>query len=351
MDPNPSIKEIDKDGKNVIFDKFQIFEIKSNEINFKLKISYNKDLILFEVEKVGELPKNEYNKYFTIDTLGKINRFFLQFESPEEVFIFFDELVKNKNINIKEEIKQIKLEITNPTTKRVFDIDIPLKEKDIKEEINLLNNKVDKLEKNLEEKDKEINILKKNFEELNKKVTELIAFKIKKEKENTYPGFDNCEILKLFEEHKMLIDWLPERPNKLEKITPFEDTIDEFMKNCANKKPLIILLRTKNGYRFGGYTNALWSHGKYEKDKQTFLFSINRKQKYIITNENFATYLEKGNYFQFGNGDLRIFNNWTKSEFNCINKNSFATLPANYEINGGEQFFQVAELEIFQVEY
>ena len=351
MAQNPSIKDLDINQQNINLDKFQIFEIKLNEINYKLKISYNKELISFEVEKVGELSKKEYIKYFTIDTLGKINKFFLQFESPEEVFIFFEGLIQNKNLNIKEENNQIKLEITNPTTKRVFNIDIPLKEKDMKEEINLLNKKVDKLEQNLEEKNKEINILKKNYEELNKKVYELMSFHYKRENErNQNPCFKDSEILKLTEEHEMIINWLPQKPNKLERIF-CDDTIDEFANNCTNKKPLIILIKTNKGYRFGGYTNALFSHGKYEKDNQTFLFSINRKEKYSITNENFATYLEKGNFFQFGNGDLRIFNNWTKSEFNYAGRNSFTTLPELFAINGGKQFFQVADLEIYHVEY
>ena len=103
MSQNPSIKDLDIRKKNIVFDKSKIFNIESNEKIFKLKISYNNDLLFLEVEKDGELPKKEWNNLFSLNTLGEINKFFLPFDSIEEVFIFFDELIQNKKLCITEE--------------------------------------------------------------------------------------------------------------------------------------------------------------------------------------------------------------------------------------------------------
>ena len=198
--------------------------------------------------------------------------------------------------------------------------------------------------------------MKKNNEELNEKIKDLMIFKNKTENiKNIIPEkkvfFWYSDNIKLEEEEENIISWLPQKPNNLKRLFIPGDTIDGFVNTCAKKYPIIILIKTKKNYRFGGYTNAVWTHGAYEKDNQTFLFSINRKEKYNIINENYATYLENGNYFQFGNGDLRIYNNWTSSHFNCIGDNTFANLPINYGMNGGEQFFTIASLEAYQIEY
>lgn len=134
MESAPLVKDLNLTEKDIKFDKSQNFDVKNNEINFKLSISYNDKILFFEIEKIGEFPKSQYNKYPNLDDLGKINKFFLQFESSEEIVNSFKDLISNQNLLIIEDNKLMKIRITNIHTKKKFDIDIPI-EKDLKSDI------------------------------------------------------------------------------------------------------------------------------------------------------------------------------------------------------------------------
>ena len=87
---------------NINFTTKESFEIHSNEKNYILKVSLNDKLIFFEVEEKNIFPKGEYNLYLSLDELGKINRYFLQFDSLKEVLESLKKLIdKKKFINIK----------------------------------------------------------------------------------------------------------------------------------------------------------------------------------------------------------------------------------------------------------
>ena len=57
-------------------------------------------MFLFEVEKKAEFPKNEYANLMSFDDLTKNYRFFLQFETTEEVVNSLSIMVKNNNIKM-----------------------------------------------------------------------------------------------------------------------------------------------------------------------------------------------------------------------------------------------------------
>ena len=54
----------------------------------------------------------------------------------------------------------------------------------------------------------------------------------------------------------------------------------DFHKMCDNKGPTLVLVKTKNGYYFGGFTVSTWEHsGGYRSDPGSFIFSLNNKTK------------------------------------------------------------------------
>ena len=70
------------EGNNKIkFDLKESFEIKSNEKNFILTISINEKLIFFEIEEKDLFPKEDYNIYLNLEQLGKMNKYFIQFDN------------------------------------------------------------------------------------------------------------------------------------------------------------------------------------------------------------------------------------------------------------------------------
>ena len=72
----------------------------------------------------------------SLSKLFKIDKYFLLFEKTEEVFNSFKKLFSDKLINFTEEEKQIKIKIHNSITNKDFFINIPIKIKEITEEIN-----------------------------------------------------------------------------------------------------------------------------------------------------------------------------------------------------------------------
>ena len=84
-----------------------------------------------------------------------------------------------------------------------------------------------------------------------------------------------------------------------------------FMKNVMEK--VITLVKTDKGFRFGGYTSTSWnSIASCQKDSTAFLFSLNKKQKYNIKNENYIIYGKNTNGLIFGSNEIYIRNNCKK---------------------------------------
>ena len=155
----------------------------------------------------------------------------------------------------------------------------------------------------------------------------------------------------------MISNWI--KPNSnikftlLYQISKDGDNISTFYNKVNNKFPTLILIKSKLGFIFGGYTNNTWEETKiYKKDFSAFLFSLNKKKKYYIKNNH----IQNGNYgdkfyFAFGSGhDICIFDKCTSNKNNYCNSRSYNTTE-KYELNGGQQYFYVDELEVYNVEY
>ena len=341
-----SINDHDTPEKNIKFNKSQTFEIKTEEKDFKLKVSYNETVFLFEVEKKAEFPKNEYANLMSFDDLTKNYGFFRQFDSTEDVVNSLSIMVKNNNIKILEEDKKMKIEITNTNNQRTFGIDVPIKEKNIRMEVDGLTNYMSSLNErvtSLEKQVKELMSIKDEYEKLKQ---------LEIKNKNRY--FKDSSIVKL-EDEDTIMTWFEKKPSQFNKLLDSKidgDPTNAFENKCAKKCPTMVFVKTTNGYRFGGFTTIIWTHGSYGKDNKAFLFSLDRKEKYNITDENNANYLNSGSYFYFGGGaDLILFNNCTSNKSNYVSNVSYTTVPANYAINGGEQYFTVSSYEVYQIEY
>ena len=114
------------------------FKIISNNLTYILSLSYDEKIILFEIEKEGEFPKKEYNLLLNLEQLYKIDKYFYQFEAFADIQTSFDTLIEMKKLTIisNENEKVMKINIINPMNKKEFNIDIPLKEKTLKNEID-----------------------------------------------------------------------------------------------------------------------------------------------------------------------------------------------------------------------
>ena len=138
------------------------------------------------------------------------------------------------------------------------------------------------------------------------------------------------------------------------KATIDGESPDKFKELCSGISPLLFLIETVDGYRFGAYTSLYFGDevkaNGYRKDEQSFIFSFDTGKKYKIQQPEYAISEIKGSFPMFGKKDIVIGNNILSGT------NSYAMFPVSYEkdpnapgdyiLNGGMKKFAIKELEI-----
>ncbi|CDW85683.1 UNKNOWN [Stylonychia lemnae] len=127
-----------------------------------------------------------------------------------------------------------------------------------------------------------------------------------------------------------------------------------FHQYCDEKGPSLLLIKTTNGKIFGGYTSISWTpQGFYEKDGNSFIFSIDKKailkvQPSKVENAIFS-YQKQGP--QFGQMDIylnldeKIYMSNLGSTYELLDSNKPQDKKAQ-EYLAGSLVFQVSEIEV-----
>ena len=146
--------------------------------------------------------------------------------------------------------------------------------------------------------------------------------------------------------------------------TKHGDKAKDFHIKCDYIGPNLILIKTKNNFIFGGVTSKSWKHllkdikkeepeyGTEIKDEKAFGFSVNLKKIYQNGKPNEAAIFCNNNYGPvFKNIYFKIFDECLKNGGICgkIEESNFIGQDNDYEFNGGEEKFEIEELEIFQI--
>ena len=337
---------------NINFTTKESFEIHSNEKNYILKVSLNDKLIFFEVEEKNIFPKGEYNIYLSLEELGKINKYFLQFDTLKEVLESFKKLIEKNNLSIINDEKKMKIKIVNPANDREIFINVPLKEKDLKSEIDSLIPYVASLSERIQ-------VLEKKLDEIY--IYKEILEEIRKEKEKEKELIKQYEIAKSQilnrNEMELFFSWLENKPKKIKLLLDSRidgDLTQTFYNKCSGKYPTVVFVKTTKGHRFGGYSSIPWKNlsGQYAEDEKNFIFSLDKQKKYNIKNPKNAIQTNS-NYFAFGYNvsDFYVEDKCTSNNTNYNNNNGTYNTTETYELNGGEQYYTVSSYEVYQIEY
>jgi hypothetical protein len=338
---------------NINFDTKESFEINTNEKNYVLKISLNEKIILFEVEEKNVFPKGDYNIYLSLEELGKINKYFLLFETLKDVLDSLKKLIAKKSLSIIKEEKKMKIKIINPATDKEFFINLPLKEKDLKSEINSLIPYIASLNQRiqiLENKLNEIYIYINDLEEIIKERKE------KKERKELLKKYEinKSQILNK-NEIELFLGWLGNKPSNIKLLLDSRidgDLTQTFYNKCTGKYPTVVFVKTTKGHRFGGYSSIPWKNlnNSFNKDDKNFIFSLDKQKKYNIKNPQKAIQTNS-TYFAFGGGsDFYVANKCTSYTGNYVNNSGTYDTTETYELNGGESTFTVSSYEVYQIE-
>ena len=137
----------------------------------------------------------------------------------------------------------------------------------------------------------------------------------------------------------------------LYKATIDSDKAEAFHRKCDSAKSTIILVKSENGKRFGGYTTCDWGGNSIEKkDDNAFIFSLDKMAIYDIIPGEMAI----GCYPDYGpvflGCQIRIYNEFFTRGGTTFEKGTNYATEEDYELTGGLKKFEVKEIEVYSVE-
>ena len=334
--------------------------------SYKIEISQKNNNLIISCTEINSFPVNKFGGIFSKTSLEKLSRFFLLFDSIEESFPELINKIEKKEITmyVTEEFVQLTFKI-NIMNCKDFTLELTKKKDDLNSSVQSLCTTViqlkednKKLEKENSQFRNEIIELKAEIENLQKdmKLVKDILFPVKEE-DKYKEILSESKIIKSIEEKKLIMDWIKPNTeikfNLLYQVSRDGDRITNFFSKVSNKNPTLVLVKSAIGNKFGGFTNEKWeNNSNYKKDELAFLFSINKKKKFIINNSECAIYSSSKN-FAFGNGHDLSISDKCKTAYD----NNYSYFPFGYNgdektgLTCGEYNFFVNECEVFHVEF
>ena len=313
---------------------------------FNLSISNSSSALIINVSEMGNLLKKEYSKEFTLKDLSQNGKIFKLCDDINSVIVTLKETFENKKPIIKEEKDYIEIKIIPILTAMgESTLIIPLKKSDDKETINNLCEIIKSQANDIKTLQSRVSVL----EEKMKYIEETNIYRRIIPKENLIG-----DIIKKEEQYNLIHDFIDK--NKIFKFkllykgTEDGDTIGIFHKKCDNQGPTISIIESTDGHIFGGYTSKSWNTNNKSDvpDPDSFLFNINIKKKYGVSNNKGI--LNNTYICNFGDSsfhELWVSNNYFSNGGWCDNGAGYNF--KNYELSGGKSEFKIKELEVYKV--
>ena len=150
--------------------------------------------------------------------------------------------------------------------------------------------------------------------------------------------------------------------NLIYRATRDGDDVVTYHKKTNYVPDTLTLIRTKDGYSFGGYTHIQIPNGggtNYNDDK-AFVFSLDYNKIYLPQKDHCSKHSNEDYGPIFGNNEhadypiliygSNFFNN--SNHYTCTVKNCFYNnFSFDYELNKGKRNFEVDEIEVYKVSF
>ena len=360
------------------------FEIKQDKDNFKLNINvFNQDIVLNLLDE-KDLMK-EYEKILSLNELKQMHTIFLGLNSCKDFVDYMKALIENNKLAIKKNSEnKVTIELTVEYLFKQNIIKIDLNQKKINFEL-IAQNLYKKLSGLVQENQKikeeneilkkeiqiikgEINTLKDNnikMEEANKKYENKInnLEEIINQLKYDFIGFT---IIESKSEFDMIESAIKQRMNKqikgIKKIyqaTKDGGDSENFHKKCDNIPNTLTLFKSAGKRRFGAFTSkCIKSDGDSIRDKNCFLFSLDKKKIYPPKDNNYYSFdnnIKKGPNFAYKvsyciliAGKSAITNKTLKT-YEARHKDIFENDPNALSEDGIFKGIYAEEYEVFQI--
>ena len=140
--------------------------------------------------------------------------------------------------------------------------------------------------------------------------------------------------------------------NLLYKAKVDSDKAEAFHNKCDLAKSTLVLVKSGNGKRFGGYTTCDWRGNNIEKkDENAFVFSLDKMKIYdIIPGEDaIGCYPKYGPVFL--GCQIRIYDEFFTNGGTTFEKGLNYNTEEDFELSGGLKKFEVKDIEVYSVEF
>ena len=363
----------------------EYYNMTQNQVK-KTKIKKTEKIVLSLLPQPQEEPKIEETNY---ETSAQIYTH-PEVQPPQIIVQDNPELenLRNENARLLEEINSLKSQMNiyineNRTLKSMETVKTEVPNND--QEILLLREEIQKLRIELStysqykiEKEDEINTLNikikgllSRLKELELRNEELRAY-IEKLSQMKSEGGNQVEALTIQDTRLEIIRGdIIENANELELLTRKicqnkykkislnllykaivdSDKAEIFHKKCDSANSTLVLVKSANGKRFGGFTSCKWEGKSIEKkDEKAFIFSLDKMKIYnVIPGEDAI-----GCYPNFGpvflGCQIRIYNDFFKNGGTTYEKGLNFDTQEDYELTGGLNKFGVKDIEVYSVE-
>ena len=363
----------------------EYYNMTQNQVK-KTKIKKTEKIVLSLLPQPQEEPKIEevnYENSAQIYTQPEVQ--------PPQIIVQDNpelENLRNENARLLEEINSLKSQMNiyineNRTLKSMTTVktEVPNNEQEIlllREEIQKLRLELSTYSQYKIEKEDEINTLNikikgllSRLKELELRNEELRAY-IEKLSQMKSEGGNQVEALTIQDTRLEIIRGdIIENANELELLTRKicqnkykkislnllykaivdSDKAEIFHKKCDSANSTLVLVKSANGKRFGGFTSCKWEGKSIEKkDEKAFIFSLDKMKIYnVIPGEDAI-----GCYPNFGpvflGCQIRIYNDFFKNGGTTYEKGLNFDTQEDYELTGGLNKFGVKDIEVYSVE-
>lgn len=332
------------------FHSLQILNFDKKSFTVKFSVSINTMEIF--ISNDCSLPLS-YKLSFNLENFHKLNKFFKQFESIEEVFDFIvglDEL--DQKISVVTEENFAKLTISLPIISKGYSYNnielmvpiVEVKENDLivklcekAEKLNIIELKLKYILSCLSKTEEDFNIYAETLFYLNKNIKN-IESKIITVDDFVVPAIGiKTKLNKKIKEVKLLY-----RASR-------DGDSTQFHNKCNGKTNTITFVKAINGRKFGGFASLGWhSNNSWMQDKNAFVFSLNSKECFYYVSGN-------GIYGSSSYGPLWGPGHDLYLASGCLSNNSSTTnQSASYNYNGktltlsGGSNFQAEDYETYE---
>jgi hypothetical protein len=343
------------------------FSIKSDsKKSYNFTIFNKEDTLTFFFEDLADFPVKVYELKITLKELKEKDQNFYIFMNSEKMVKGIKTCIELEKYSLKidEEEDALSFEMKNEFFENgIARIRIPLKEQDIKLQVECLTKVVANLREELKNYKNKEEELKKNIkEELKKYIREDLLKDMNKEKikdDTAVNSFEGTSFLNN-EEKKLISKWIS--PNRVLKFNLLfstsknGDSTSSFHYYCDGVFPTVTVVLDTSGRRFGGFSTQNWCQsavgGTYSTALDSFIFNLSNKQKYGLSNKFDTNAIYRHNSYgpTFGGGhDLYLANSCKSNTNSYCNKSSYNTGGNNLLGNSGQTNFQVSYYEVYHV--